>query len=213
MEGTRQRVPSRSWYSSANMKRVCVFCGSNPGARREYLNAATALGECLARQGLELVYGGAHVGLMGAVADAALAAGGNVIGVIPAGLVSKEVAYTGLADLRVVGSMHERKALMAELSDAFVALPGGYGTLEELCEVLTWCQLGLQRKLVSALNTLGYFDRLLSLFDHFVAEGFLLPYHRRLLVVDDDPIRLIDALRTTSLPSLRDKWIKALSEV
>lgn len=194
------------------MKRICVFCGSNAGVRKEYLHAATAFGECLARQGLELVYGGARVGLMGAVADAALAAGGTVVGVIPAALVSKEVAYTGLADLRVVGSMHERKALMAELSDAFIALPGGYGTLEELCEVLTWCQLGLERKHTSVLNTLGYFDRLLSLFDHFVAEGFLLPDHRRLLLVEDDPARLINVLQTAPLPSLRDKWVRELSE-
>ena len=155
----------------------------------------------MARQGLELVYGGAHVGLMGAVADAALGAGGSVIGVIPEALVAKEVAHGGLRDLRIVGSMHERKALMAELSDAFVALPGGYGTLEELCEVLTWCQLGLQRKFASVLNTLGYFDRLLALFDHFVSEGFLLPDHRALLLVDDDPARLISTLRTTSSPA------------
>lgn len=194
------------------MKRVCVFCGSSRGMRKEYLSAARALGESVARQGLDLVYGGAHLGLMGAVADAALAAGGSVIGVIPEALVAKEVAHRSLRDLRVVSSMHERKALMAELSDAFVALPGGFGTLEELCEVLTWCQLGLQRKFVSVLNTCGYFDHLLELFDHFVAEGFLLPEHRRLLLVDDDPVRLIGNLRTMTPPELPDKWIRELSE-
>jgi len=149
---------------------------------------------------------------MGAVADAALAAGGSVIGVIPEALVAKEVAHRTLRDLRAVHSMHERKALMAELSDGFVALPGGFGTLEELCEVLTWCQLGLQRKFVSVLNTCGYFDHLLELFDHFVAEGFLLPDHRQLLLVDDHPARLIGNLRTMTPPKLPDKWIRELSE-
>lgn len=194
------------------MKRVCVFCGSSRGTRSEYLGAAKALGETLARQGLELVYGGAHVGLMGAVADATIAAGGRVIGVIPEALVAKEVAHGSLTDLRIVSSMHERKALMAQLSDAFIALPGGFGTLEELCEVLTWSQLGLQRKLVSVLNTLGYFDCLLNFFDHFVAEGFLLPDHRRLLLVDDDPGRLLETMRAAPLPELGDKWIKELRE-
>ncbi|WP_031501029.1 TIGR00730 family Rossman fold protein [Bryobacter aggregatus] len=192
------------------MKRICVFCGSSRGARPEYLSAATTFGECLAQQGLELVYGGARVGLMGAVADAVLAAGGNVIGVIPEALMVKEVAHGGIKDLRVVGSMHERKALMAELSDAFVAMPGGYGTLEELCEILTWTQLGLQRKYVSVLNTLGFFDRLLDLFDHLVAEGFLLPDHRNLLLVDKDPARLIRTLQTAKLPTLREKWVEEL---
>jgi uncharacterized protein (TIGR00730 family) len=149
---------------------------------------------------------------MGAVADAALAAGGSVIGVIPEALVAKEVAHGGLRDLRVVTSMHERKALMAELSDAFVALPGGYGTLEELCEILTWCQLGLQRKFICVLNTLGYYDRLFALLDHFVAEGFLRPDHRQLLLADDDPTRLINTLQTMKPPRLDDKWIRKLSE-
>jgi uncharacterized protein (TIGR00730 family) len=194
------------------MKRVCVFCGSSRGTRKEYLSAARALGESVARQGLDLVYGGAHLGLMGAVADAALAAGGSVIGVIPEALVAKEVAHRTLRDLRAVHPMHERKALMAELSDGFVALPGGFGTLEELCEVLTWCQLGLQRKFVSVLNTCGYFNHLLELFDHFVAEGFLLPDHRQLLLVDDHPARLIGNLRTMTPPKLPDKWIRELSE-
>jgi uncharacterized protein (TIGR00730 family) len=188
------------------MQRVCVFCGSSRGARREYLGAAQALGDSLARQGLELVYGGAHVGLMGAVADAALAAGGRVIGVIPEALVAKEIAHSRLSDLRVVGSMHERKALMAELADGFVALPGGYGTLEELCEILTWSQLGLQRKRLGVLNTLGYFDRLLEMFAHMVAEGFLSPEHQALLLVDDDPGRLVARLRAAEPPAVTDKW-------
>jgi uncharacterized protein (TIGR00730 family) len=194
------------------VKRVCVFCGSSRGTRTEYLDAATALGKALARQGLELVYGGSHVGLMGALADAVLESGGSVIGVIPQSLVAKEVAHARLRDLRIVGSMHERKALMAELSDAFIALPGGFGTLEELCEVLTWSQLGLQRKLVSVLNTCGYFDGLLQLFVHFVSEGFLLEDHRQLLVVDDDPKHLIDKLRSMQPPEPRWKVIRDLSE-
>src|ERR1043165_174167 len=143
-------------------RRVCVFCGSSPGARPEYRQAAEAMGRLLASRRIGLVYGGGNVGLMGLLADAALSAGGEVIGVIPRHLDAREVAHRGLPDLRVVASMHERKALMADLSDAFIALPGGLGTLEEMFEILTWAQLGLHRKPCGLLNVLGYFDRLLS---------------------------------------------------
>lgn len=152
------------------------------------------------------MYGGSNVGLMGALADAALDAGGDVIGVIPRSLVEKEVAHRRLSDLRVVGSMHERKALMAELSDAFLALPGGYGTFEEFCEVLTWTQLGLQRKPCGILNVEGYYDHLLALFDHAVSEQFLKPVHRRMVVSDSDPESLIVRLLEYEVP-LTGKWI------
>ncbi len=151
---------------------ICVFCGSSPGSRPEYAEMAAAFGRLLGHRGIRLVYGGGNVGLMGVVADAALAAGGEVIGVIPQMLVDRELAHRG-TDLRIVTSMHERKALMAELSDAFVALPGGLGTYEELCEVLTWSQLGIHHKPVGCLNVAGYFDPLARLLDHAAEEGFL----------------------------------------
>ena len=161
------------------IKRVCVFCGSSPGARPAYAAAAAALSQCLVARGITIVYGGGNVGLMGVLADTARAAGGEVIGVIPRALVAKEVAHTELPDLRIVESMHERKALMADLSDAFIAMPGGYGTFEEFCEILTWTQLGLQRKPCGILNIEGYYDHLLQMFDHAVAEQFVKPVHRR----------------------------------
>ncbi len=164
------------------------------------------MGEALALRGIALVYGGGNVGLMGIVADAALAAGGEVIGVIPKALVAKELAHTGLTDLRVVGSMHERKALMAELSDAFVALPGGYGTFEEFCEVLTWAQLGLHRKPCGLLNVEGYYDHLIALFDHALGEEFLRPQHRSLVLEEQEPMLLLDRLAGYQ-PLLVDKWI------
>ena len=164
------------------MKRVCVFCGSSQGLRPAYKEAAQAMGEALALRKVGLVYGGGNVGLMGIVADAALAAGGEVIGVIPKALVAKEIAHTSLTDLRVVGSMHERKALMAELSDAFVMLPGGFGTFEEFCEVLTWAQLGLHQKACGLLNIEVYYNHLIALFDHAVAEQFVRPQHRSLVL-------------------------------
>ena len=157
----------------AGLRSVCVFCGSNPGRRPEYQAAAAALGRLLAGRGIRVVYGGAHVGTMGALADAVLAAGGEITGVIPAQLVAAEVAHPGLADLRVVGSMHERKATMASLADGFIALPGGIGTLEEFAEVVTWSQLGLHAKPTGLLNVLGYYDDLLRFLDHAVAERFL----------------------------------------
>src|SRR5512135_1687759 len=163
------------------LSRVCVFCGSSEGRRPAYRNAAAALGRVLATHNIGVVYGGGNVGLMGRLADAALAAGAQVVGVIPAHLVGKELAHRGV-DLRVVHSMHERKALMADLSDAFIALPGGYGTFEEFCEILTWTQLGLQRKPCGILNIAGYYDHLLKMFDHAVAEQFVKPVHRQMLI-------------------------------
>lgn len=188
------------------MKRVCVFCGSRNGTRDQYVGSAKRMGEALARRGIGLVYGGGGIGLMGVLADAAVSAGGNVIGVIPEALMGREVAHGGLADLRVVASMHERKALMAELADAFVALPGGFGTLEEFCEVLTWAQLGIHRKPCGLLNVEGFFDPLLSLFDHAVREQFVSPDHRSLVVVEADPERLLDALLRWEPPAL-ERWM------
>jgi uncharacterized protein (TIGR00730 family) len=176
------------------VKRICVFCGSNPGARQEYAIAATSLARHLAALGITLVYGGSRVGLMGQMADAALARGGEVVGVIPQTLVDKEVAHTGLADLRVVRSMHERKALMAQLSDAFIALPGGFGTLDEFCEILTWTQLGLQRGPCGLLNVEGYYDHLLAMFDHAEKEQFVKPQHRKLVIVEKSPEALVARL-------------------
>ena len=161
------------------MRSVCVFCGSNPGRRPEYLAGAADLGRILAARGIRVVYGGAHVGLMGALADAVLAAGGEIVGVIPGLLVDAEVAHPGLSELRVTGSMHERKALMAELADGFIALPGGIGTLEEFAEIVTWAQLGLHAKPTGLLNLLGYYDGLLGFLDHAVAERFGLCTARR----------------------------------
>lgn len=191
---------------SGKLRRVCVFCGSSRGGRPAYEAAARRLGALLAEREIGLVYGGGAVGLMGAVADAALAAGGEVIGVIPEALLEWEVAHQGLADLRVVRSMHERKALMADLSDAFAALPGGFGTLEELCEVLTWSQLGLHTKPVGLLNVAGYFDPLLALFDHAVEERFVRPAHRALVLQSDDESQLLELLAGYEAAPL-DKWI------
>jgi uncharacterized protein (TIGR00730 family) len=174
------------------MKRICVFCGSSPGHDPRYLEAARTMGHTLARRGLGLVYGGGSVGLMGAVADAALAAGGEVIGVIPQVLQIRELAHRSLTTLHVVGSMHERKALMAELSDGFVALPGGMGTLEELSEVLTWAQLGLHARPIGLLDVAGYYQPLADFFDRAVGAGFLRPAHRALLLVGHEPGALLD---------------------
>jgi len=186
--------------------RICVFCGSSPGARPAYAAAAATLARLLAARGIGIVYGGGRVGLMGALADAALEAGGEVIGVMPRSLVAKDVAHARLSDLRVAGSMHERKALMAELSGAFIALPGGYGTFEEFCEALTWTQLGLQRKACGILNVEGYYDPLLALFDRAVAERFLKPVHRAMAISDSDPESLIVRLLEFE-PPVADKWM------
>ncbi len=188
------------------MRRVCVFCGSSSGGQPAYLAAAVALGGLLARRGLGLVYGGASIGLMGAVADAALAAGGEVVGVLPAALEAKEIAHERLTRLEVVGSMHERKARMSDLADAFVALPGGMGTREELSEMLTWAQLGLHRKPCGLLDVAGYWRPLVAFFDHAVQERFLRPQHRALLLVEQHADALLDALGACVVPA-QEKWI------
>lgn len=188
------------------MERICVFCGSNPGADPAYEEAAADLGRLLAGRGLTLVYGGGHVGLMGVLADAALAAGGRVTGVIPEALAAKELAHGRLTDLRVVASMHERKALMSELSDAFIALPGGIGTLEEWFEVWTWSQLGFQPKPCGMLNVAGYYDHLLAFLDHMTEERFLSPPHRSMAIVEDRADRLLDRLASYQPPRAA-KWI------
>jgi uncharacterized protein (TIGR00730 family) len=186
--------------------RICVYAGSNPGAKEAYGEAAAELARLLASRGIGVVYGGGKVGLMGILADAALAAGGEVIGVIPQDLVDREVGHDGLTELRVVGSMHERKALMAELSDAFVALPGGAGTLEELIEIYTWSQLGLHAKPMGVLNVLGYYDGLAALLDHAVEEGFLRPQHRAALQTADTPAELMERF-VGWRPATVGKWL------
>ncbi len=173
----------------------CVFCGSNRGANPAFAAAAADLARCLVANGIGIVYGGGAVGLMGVLADAALAEGGQVIGVIPRMLVEREIAHKGLTTMHVVGSMHERKALMADLSDAFIAMPGGFGTLDEFCEILTWTQLGLQQKPIGMLNVDGFFDRLLDAFDHAVTEQFVKPTHRDMIVTDREVTSLIDRMR------------------
>lgn len=188
------------------MKRICVFCGSNAGVRPEYAEAAREMGKALASRLIGLVYGGGRVGLMGILADQVLEAGGEVIGVIPAALDEREIAHRELTELRVVNSMHERKAMMAELSDGFIALPGGYGTFEEFCEVLTWAQLGFQHKPCAVLNVKGFYDPLMTLFDDAVREGFLRPQHRKLVLEGTNPGELLDRLATYTPPTL-DKWI------
>lgn len=189
------------------MHSICVFCGSNPGARHVYAEAARALGRTLAEAGIQLVYGGAAVGLMGTLADAALAAGGTVVGVIPGVLVEREIAHAGLTEIRVVDSMHERKSVMAELSDGFIALPGGAGTLEELFEVWTWSQLGLHRKPVGLLNVEGYFDALIAFIDHQTDERFMRREHRDMLLVDGEPGLLLRRFKSYR-PPLVEKWIR-----
>jgi uncharacterized protein (TIGR00730 family) len=189
------------------MRRLCVFCGSNVGGRPEYAAAASEFAVSAVRRGLGIVYGGGNVGLMGVVADAALAAGGEVIGVSPSALQSKELAHAGLTELHVVRSMHERKALMADLSDGFVALPGGVGTLEELFEILTWGQLGIHAKPVGVLDTGGYFQPLLALLDHQVEERFLKPKHRALVHVAAAPERLLDILLKAPPAPAEPKWL------
>jgi|SRR5271168_1475938 len=184
------------------LRRICVFCGSNSGVQEAYAQAARAVGQLLCRRGIELVYGGGKVGLMGALADACLAAGGRVIGVIPQSLVDKEAAHTGLTELRVVSSMHERKFLMSELSDAFVTLPGGYGTWEEFFEMLTWSQLGIQRKACAVLNVNGYYDPLLQMANIALREGFIRPAHTDLLMTDSDPERLLDRVCNYAAPPI-----------
>jgi uncharacterized protein (TIGR00730 family) len=182
------------------LRRIGVFCGSRSGTHSIYEQAAQTVGRLICRRGIELVYGGGNVGLMGVLANACLHEGGRVIGVIPQSLADQEVAHTGLTDLRIVGSMHERKAVMADLSDAFMALPGGYGTWEEFFEMLTWSQLGIQRKPCALLNVNGYYDSLLDLADRSVAEGFLRKANRGLLLSDVDPERLLERISSHVVP-------------
>jgi hypothetical protein len=186
------------------MKALCIFAGSNAGSNPVYAETARALGAALARRGITLVFGGGRVGLMGAVSQAARAAGGKVIGVIPSALQRKELAYDGvdLTELIVVRSMHERKARMAELSDGFVALPGGFGTFEEICEMITWAQLGIHRKPCGLVDVAGYFDGLTAQFDRAAADGLLRPAHRGLVVAEPDPERLLDRMAAWEPPAL-----------
>lgn len=193
------------------MKWICVFCGSSSGESPVYLEAATRLGALLAREGLGLVYGGSKVGLMGRLADVALEEGAPVIGVIPHALVNREVAHGGLTELRVVSSMHERKAVMEDLADAFITLPGGLGTLEEFFEVVTWSQLGLHRKPSGLLDVQGYYQPLIRFLDHAVSEGFLSSSHRRMILVEEDPERLLGSLKDYEPPTV-PKWITAVGE-
>lgn len=188
------------------MRYICVFCGSSLGSRSAYREAAQAMGSALVKRGLGLVYGGGNVGLMGLIADAVLAAGGEAIGVIPGFLAEKEIAHVGLTQLHTVNSMHDRKALMAELADAFIALPGGYGTLEEFCEILTWAQLGLHQKPQGLLNVEGYYDPLLQLFDRAVSDQFLRADLRNLVIEADQPDTLLDRLASYR-SSYVDKWL------
>ncbi len=189
--------------ATARLRRICVFCGASAGRDPRYADVAATVGAALARRGIELVYGGGRLGLMGALADGALAAGGRVTGVIPAGLVDRELAHRGLADLRIVATLHERKATMAELADAFLALPGGLGTLEELAEVLSWAQLDLHAKPVGALDVGGFFGPLVAYLDHATTEGFVSAAHRDLLLVDDDLDRLLDRFEAWQPPGGR----------
>ncbi len=189
------------------IQRLCVYCGSSFGARDAYRDAATALGGLLAARGIELVYGGGRVGLMGAVADGVLAAGGRVTGVIPRALMDRELGHTGVQDLRVVADMHERKMTMAGLASAFVALPGGWGTIEELTEMLTWLQLGIHRKPIGLLNVDGYFDPFLAFAERMIDERFVRPEQRALLNVATTPEAIVDRL-SAPLPAPVDKWFE-----
>ena len=190
-----------------DLKRICVYCGSSEGRNAAYAVAAERLGRLLAGQGIGLVYGGANVGLMRTLADAAMAAGGEAIGVMPKALVEKEKAHKSLSRLHVVDSMHERKALMVELSDGFIALPGGAGTMDELFEVWTWGQLGFHRKPCGLLNVAAYYDPLAAFLDHAVTEGFVKDLHRDMLLIAKTPEELLDRFRSYVPPSV-EKWIQ-----
>ncbi|MBB5018494.1 hypothetical protein HNQ59_001783 [Chitinivorax tropicus] len=192
------------------MKKVCVFCGSRSGKNPAYKAAARALGEALARRGLALVYGGGNVGLMGEIADAALAAGGEVIGVIPDFLMEKELGHGGCTELHVVDSMHTRKAMMADLADAFIAMPGGFGTFDELFEIVTWCQVGVHAKPIGLLDVEHYFDPLIKMVEYAIDEDFARQDNRSLLIVRDEVETLLDALKTTPVV-LGPKWDKPVT--
>ena len=188
------------------LKRLCVFCGSSGGTNPIYKEKATQIGEMLGHKKIGLVYGGGSIGLMGAVAEGAQRAGSEVVGIITKNLLDIELANKAIPRMCVVGSMHERKALMADLSDGFLALPGGYGTLEEFCEVVTWCQLGIHRKPCGLLNINNFFNPLLNMFDHAMAEGFITKVDRQLILSDDDPERLIERLGSFEVPP-PSKWL------
>lgn len=195
-----QNDPRQSAHEvSRQISRVCVFCGSSAGNRPIYQETAARLGTLMAERGIGLVYGGGCVGLMGVTAEAAMKAGGEVIGVIPGALVQREVAHNNITELRVVDTMHQRKALMADLSDAFVMLPGGYGSLDEFCEIVTWLQLGIHHNPCGILNVEGYYDSLLAQFDRAVKDGFISPKNRGMILVEDDPERLLDRLHSAPL--------------
>jgi len=189
------------------VQRICVYAGSNPGSHPAYADGARALAAEMARRGIGLVYGGGKVGLMGVLADTMLEAGGEAIGVMPRALIEREIGHSRLTELRVVDSMHERKAQMAELADAFVAVPGGIGTLEELFEIYTWSQLGIHDKACGVLNVRGYYDHLAALLDHAAAEGFLRPQHRAVLSVASEPAELLDRLAAFEPPAV-SKWLE-----
>jgi uncharacterized protein (TIGR00730 family) len=189
------------------LKSICVYCGSNVGARADYAAAATAIAELLVSHQIRIVYGGGRVGLMGIVADAAIAAGGEVIGIIPRSLDRREIAHRGVTELHVVESMHDRKALMNRLSDGFIALPGGYGTFEELCEMLTWAQLGIHGKPIGLLDVAGYYAPFITMLDHAVAERFLHPDHRALLLNDKEPGALLERMKRFEPPAT-PKWLE-----
>lgn len=192
------------------MKRLCVYCGSSPGSHPDYTEAAKDMARALVKRNIDLVYGGASVGVMGVIANTVLAEGGHVIGIIPQALVDREVAHTGLTDLRVVTSMHERKTLMAELSDGFIALPGGLGTLEEIFEILTWAQLGLHQKPCGLLNIRDYYRSLIEFLDHAVAERFVKDAHRAMLLVEEQPGRLLERFARYNAPPVA-KWVDQAS--
>jgi uncharacterized protein (TIGR00730 family) len=187
--------------------RICVFCGSSSGARPAYTAAAEELGELMARRGIGLVFGGGCIGLMGTIADAVLAHEGEAIGVIPDGLMRREIGHRGVTHLHVVDTMHQRKALMADLSDAFIALPGGYGTLEEFSEIVTWSQLGIQRKPCALLNIEGYWDGLLAFLDHAVDEDFVRPENRGLVLVGSTPEELLEKISSWKPPAHLEEWL------
>jgi uncharacterized protein (TIGR00730 family) len=189
------------------MKSITVFCGSNSGFRAEYREAARTLARIFVRENIRLIYGGGNVGLMGILADEVMRAGGEVVGIIPDSLDKKEVGHRAITELRVVGSMHERKAQMAESADGFIAMPGGIGTFEEFFEILTWAQLGFHEKPCAILNVAGYYDGLLALCDHAVTEGFLRPAHRQLILEDPDPEVLLEKMRNLK-PVPVEKWIE-----
>ena len=185
---------------------LCVYCGSRPGTNPEFGDVAQQLGQTMARRSIDLVYGGASKGMMGRVANAVMDSGGRAIGILPEGLASREKAHTELSELEIVGSMHERKALMEKKSDGFIALPGGLGTLEELCEVTTWAQLGIHRKPVGVCNVAGYFDKFLAFMDHAMESEFLTKEHRRLFIVEEQPRALLDAMEQFE-PFLEKVWL------